>query len=146
MLKKLLKLCKAPFVVFRKQNFWIQLIIVLLVLSLLKSFISGGIIEGLVNPDDQVLTYFHMSTCPHCHKFNPIWEGFVKGGAGGMKTKKVEQAEMTNEHKKLGVNGFPSVMLLNGGKKVEEFKGPRTKKDLTDFVKKHKKRRNKKKK
>ena len=140
MLKKLCNLLKKPFMAFRKQNFWIQLLIVFIVFGLLQNLAQGaGIVEGLTNRDQKVLTYFHMSTCPHCVKFNPEWDTFVSSNKTGLATKKIESGEMTEKHKALGVNGFPTIMLLNGdGTKAVDYDGPRDAASLTTFAKKNK--------
>ena len=57
-----------------------------------------------------MMVYFHMNGCPHCTKFNPEWEKFASSTQ--MKTKKVESKQMNAQEKQLGVDGFPTVMLL----------------------------------
>ena len=109
MIKKICNLLKKPFAMFKRQNFWIQLIIVFILFCVLQSLAySAGFVEGLTNRDKKVLTYFHMSTCPHCIKFNPAWDTFVGSNKTGLATAKVEAGEMSEKHKALGVNGFPT--------------------------------------
>ena len=139
MLKTLCNLLKKPLVLFRKQNFWIQLVIVFIVFALLQALLTGKrIIEGLEN-NGNTLTYFYMNGCPHCVKFAPEWDKFVNSNTTGVKTKKVEAQEMSPTHQKLGVNGFPTIMLLDGnGQKVADYNGARTSTGLTDFCNKNK--------
>ena len=136
MIKKICNLLKKPFSMFKKQNFWIQLIIVFIIFCVLQSLAhSAGFVEGLTNRDKKVLTYFHMSTCPHCVKFNPEWDKFVSSNKTGLATAKVESGEMTEKHKALGVNGFPTIMLLNGnGTKAVDYNGPRDAASLKKFA------------
>jgi len=140
MIKKISNLLKKPFAMFKRQNFWIQLIIVFTLFCVLQSLAySTGFVEGLTNRDKKVLTYFHMSTCPHCVKFNPTWDQFVTGNKTGLATAKVEAGEMTDKHKALGVNGFPTIMLLNGdGTKAVDYNGPREVVGLTTFAEENK--------
>lgn len=139
MLKKLCNLLKKPLVLFKRQNFWIQLIIVFIIFALLQALVTGKrIIEGLENKG-KTLTYFYMNGCPHCVKFTPEWDKFASSNATGIKTQKVEAGEMSPAHHKLGINGFPTIMLLDGSeKKMSDYNGPRTSNGLTDFCNKNK--------
>ena len=78
-----------------------------------------------------MMVYFHMNGCPHCTKFNPEWEKFASSTK--MKTKKVESKEMNAQEKQLGVDGFPTVMLL-GPKGPKKYTGARTASALQQWV------------
>ena len=107
--------------------------LVFYLLSCLLSYLGiEGFREGVDGGNKKVI-YFHMEGCPHCDKFNPEWDKFA--AEAKIKTQKVESKEMSPEHKKLGVQGFPSVIMVKDGKKVAEHKGERTKAGLDEFVK-----------
>ena len=78
-----------------------------------------------------MMVYFHMNGCPHCTKFNPEWEKFASSTQ--MKTKKVESKQMNAQEKQLGVDGFPTVMLL-GPKGPKKYSGARTASALQQWV------------
>ena len=78
-----------------------------------------------------MMVYFHMNGCPHCTKFNPEWEKFASSTK--MKTKKVESKEMNAQEKQLGVDGFPTIMLL-GPKGPKKYSGARTASALQQWV------------
>ena len=78
-----------------------------------------------------MMVYFHMNGCPHCTKFNPEWEKFASSTK--MKTKKVESKEMNAQEKQLGVDGFPTIMLL-GSKGPKKYSGARTASALQGWV------------
>jgi len=78
-----------------------------------------------------MMVYFHMNGCPHCTKFNPEWEKFASSTK--MKTKKVESKEMNAQEKQLGVDGFPTIMLL-GSKGPKKYSGARTASALQQWV------------
>jgi len=78
-----------------------------------------------------MMVYFHMNGCPHCTKFNPEWEKFASSTQ--MKTKKVESRQMNAQEKQLGVDGFPTIMLL-GSKGPKKYSGARTASALQQWV------------
>ncbi len=78
-----------------------------------------------------MMVYFHMNGCPHCTKFNPEWEKFASSTQ--MKTKKVESKEMNAQEKQLGVDGFPTIMLLSS-KGPKKYSGARTASALQQWV------------
>ena len=78
-----------------------------------------------------MMVYFHMNGCPHCTKFNPEWEKFASSTQ--MKTKKVESRQMNAQEKQLGVDGFPTIMLL-GSKGPKKYSGQRTASALQQWV------------
>ena len=117
MLKKICNLLKKPLIALKKQNFWVQLFVVFLIIASLQGLLGGGLmggslIEGLTN--SKTVVYFHMNGCPHCADFNPTWSKFVSGNKSGIQTAKIERKEMTKAHKALNITGFPTIVLLAG--------------------------------
>jgi thiol-disulfide isomerase/thioredoxin len=100
--------------------------------------------EGMANGGkDKECVYFHMNGCPHCVDMMPEWDKFVennnKDENSSVSTKKVEASEESALRDKLGVNGYPTVYLVNkqSGDPIAEFKGDRTFQGLRDFIQEH---------
>jgi len=94
-----------------------------------KAFGLEGFTAGVKG---DMMVYFYMDGCPHCVKFTPEWDKFAK--TAKIKTKKVESKQMSAEEKQLGIDGFPTVMLL-GSKGPKKYSGERTASALHEFVK-----------
>ena len=86
--------------------------------------------------EERKIIYFHMEKCGHCKKFNPEWDKFVQGS--DMKTQKISASSGNPLIKKMNVSGYPTVMIIEGEKKVDTFTGDRTVKGLEEFVSKNK--------
>ena len=71
--------------------------------------IVGIAIEGMSSGSK--LTLFHMNGCPHCVKMMPEWDKFSKLNPG--KTQKHEASDVQDLTKKLNIQGFPTIMLLD---------------------------------
>ncbi len=82
------------------------------------------------------IVYFHMNGCGHCKKFNPEWEKFVQGT--DMPNKKIDADSGDPLINKIGVSGYPTVVIIENDKKIQTFDGERTANELHEFVKKHK--------
>lgn len=114
------------------KNLLVKIAVVVFVFWLFSQVTKVVGLEGFGNGD--TLTYFHMNGCPHCDKFTPEWDKFC--AQSKIKTAKIEAGEMTAAHKALGVQGFPTVLLLDGaGKKKSTFNGNRTFSGLNKFIK-----------
>ena len=94
---------------------------------------TGRYLEGFGN--GSTLTYFYMDGCPHCVKFAPEWDKFAQNHTGALKLKKVEAKNMSEQEKGLGIQGFPTIMVVdNNGKKETDYDGPRTAEGLKAFA------------
>ena len=88
--------------------------------------------EGFTGANEFVL--YHMKGCPHCTKMMPEWSKFESNNKSGVKTRSVEQSQAPDEIKKLGISGFPSLLLLDGnGNKIKNYSGPRTANAFAEF-------------
>lgn len=73
-----------------------------------------------------VVTYYYMKGCPWCEKFMPEWDKFVvMAKSANVSTKKIEASEDPDTVQRLGIKGFPTIMIENGKKSVE-YSGERT--------------------
>mgnify|MGYP001185948532 FL=1 len=125
---------------FQKMNPVVQVAIAIiailvvryLVNTLIYSNFASGMFESFGNPKE--LVYFHMNQCGHCKKFTPEWEKFVQGYNGNLKLRKVERSEAGDELNKYQIQGFPTILLLDGNGGKKEFDGPRTVNGLEQFT------------
>ncbi len=86
-------------------------------------FHSGTMIEGMSSGSK--LTLFHMNGCPHCVKMMPEWDKFAKLNPG--KCEKHEASDVQDLTKKLNIQGFPTIMLLDANNnKIKDYDGDRT--------------------
>ena len=81
---------------------------------------------------------FHSPLCGHCKTFAPIWEEFANEFKSEC-TNNVLVAKIRSDmmgkvkcYKK--ILGFPTMFVLNKGKKVKEYEGERTKDALLSFA------------
>ncbi len=80
------------------------------------------------------LLLLHMERCPHCVTLMPEWDKFCEKNNTGITTKAVEKDEDRSLVKKYGVEGFPTILLLDAnGKKLDTYKGPRTAQGLLSY-------------
>jgi thiol-disulfide isomerase/thioredoxin len=78
---------------------------------------------------------FHWKDCGHCKNMMPEWNKFQSSFKGkAIKVSKVEKDENPKAMEKLGIQGFPTIMLLNNGKKVKDYSGERTANAFANFA------------
>ena len=86
-------------------------------------FHQNSMIEGMSSGSK--LTLFHMNGCPHCVKMMPEWDKFAKLNPG--KCEKHEASDVQDLTKKLNIQGFPTIMLLDANNnKIKDYDGDRT--------------------
>lgn len=105
--------------------------------SKMKSYVKRPILDFIKNNKGKSVVMFGASFCGHCTKMKPA---FAKASD---KLKDVEcvYVQSTNKEqrdalKKYKIEGFPSVLFFQNGKKIGEYSGSRS---TTDIVKKAKK-------
>ena len=117
-----------------KSNKFIQFVVGIIVIFLIYHFIDISWMifswkrlssihygrEGLVTGQPKTLVYFYMNGCPYCQKFDGGWDDFVGKNKTSIVTKKVESKEALAQKMKVG--GYPSVLLLQGDRKINEWK------------------------
>ena len=121
----------------RHKNLLLLFLGAVIILSLSKNMFGGPrrvTKEGFT--EERKIIYFHMEQCGHCKKFNPEWEKFVQGS--NMKTQKISASSGDPMIKKMNVSGYPTVIIVEGDKKIDTFSGDRTQQNLNKFVEKNK--------
>jgi thioredoxin-like negative regulator of GroEL len=93
--------------------------------------------QKVLTTKQPVLLLYKMNGCGHCMAFEPTWVQIAKqlSGNKSITVAEVEYGNMTNllpSH--LHVQGFPTIMIVNKGKKVSEYTGMRTKESVIDFA------------
>ena len=82
----------------------------------------------------KALLLLHMEGCPHCVKLMPEWGKFTEMNDTSIATKSVEKDEDKSLVKRYGVEGFPTILLVDAnGDKIKTYNGPRTSQGLLDF-------------
>ena len=124
---------------FNKLNSVVQIVIAILIIlavrylvQLLQYHYYSASLENFSNP--KKLVYFHMDTCGHCKRFNPEWDKFAANYDGPLEIKKVERKEAGGDLEKYKIQGFPSILLIDGEDNTKEFEGDRTASGLEKFV------------
>ena len=80
------------------------------------------------------LLLLHMEGCPHCVKLMPEWDKFTKMNNTSIIAKAVEKDDDRALVKRYGVEGFPTILLLDSnGKKLDTYGGPRNAQGLLDY-------------
>jgi thiol-disulfide isomerase/thioredoxin/uncharacterized protein YjbJ (UPF0337 family) len=84
-------------------------------------------IEGGGKPGKS-LTLYWAEWCPHCHTIMPEWKK-LGSSYKGIKIEAIEESVSP-----VKVDGYPTIIFRNG-KKMEKYKGPRTKAAIVKFLK-----------
>ena len=92
-------------------------------------------VEGFHDTQGKSVILFHWKDCGHCKKMMPEWEKFKKLNAHNTNFKiiameKDEASELIQKH---NVQGFPTIIGTNNGKKVKEFDGEGSAEELLRF-------------
>ncbi len=85
------------------------------------------------------LVFFSMKGCGHCEEFQPTFDLLVNnyGNTEYIELVQVKQNEKPEIVEQYGVSSFPTILALTEGKKVKEYTGNRSYKDLVRFMEYH---------
>jgi thioredoxin-like negative regulator of GroEL len=91
--------------------------------------------EGFHSAEAPVVQYFRMDTCPHCKRFDGVWEQLKAAGAAAMPGVRFEQHDASSdEAREHGVRSFPHIQMIVAGGEPVVFEGSRDVETLKDFV------------
>ena len=81
------------------------------------------------------LVLFYAPWCPHCKEMLPDWDRFASANRSNVSAKKVNSELEPELIKEYDIQGFPTILLLDGsGKTIAKYEGERDTKSLSDFV------------
>ena len=86
----------------------------------------------------KTFTLFHWNKCGHCKKMMPEWAKLKSQYKGNIKLADYESESNPAIMKQNKVEGFPTIRLLEKGKKPVEYEGPRTAQGFMAFLNKQK--------
>lgn len=128
---------------FHKQPLPMKLLIaglVILVLRYLVNELMGGaylqssMLEGFSGQGKE-FTLFYWKDCGHCKNMMPEWDKFMKSNSNqSVKVNKVEKDENPGLMDKMGVSGFPTILLTKNGEVVKPYEGERTAEAFQAFI------------
>tara|TARA_B100001287_G_scaffold137758_1_gene115999 strand:- start:363 stop:797 length:435 start_codon:yes stop_codon:yes gene_type:complete len=128
---------------FHKQPLPVKLLIALAVIFLLRylvnelmggAYLQSSMLEGFSGQGKE-FTLFYWKDCGHCKKMMPEWDKFMKSNNNqGVKVNKIEKDENPGLMDKMGVNGFPTILLTKNGEVVKPYEGERTAEAFQSFV------------
>jgi thioredoxin-like negative regulator of GroEL len=79
---------------------------------------------------------YHWNMCGHCIELLPIWRSVIEKIGKNANIVEIELDNMKYLDAKYSkIQGFPTILVYKNGKKVSEFKQPRTYKNLEKFIK-----------
>jgi thioredoxin domain-containing protein 5 len=81
---------------------------------------------------------FYAPWCGHCQRLSPIWSDLASALEHD-ETVSIAKLDCTEHRpicKDFDVKGYPTLLWLEGGKKIDKYSGPRTVEDLKDYVEK----------
>ena len=93
------------------------------------------------------LVFYLLDGDAHSRQMMAVWSDFLRRNSGsgsgylrdiGVDWRKTEASEARDEINKLGINGFPALVLLDGnGDKIERYQGERTADGFRSFLEKY---------
>jgi len=128
---------------FRQQNIILQATILFVVYLVLKyvyneivgqSYLQADMLEGFSGQGKE-FTLFYWKDCGHCKSMMPEWDKFMKNNNNqGIKVNKIEKDQNPGLMEKMGVEGFPTILLTKNGSVVKPYDGERTAEAFQAFI------------
>ncbi|XP_017778196.1 PREDICTED: thioredoxin domain-containing protein 5 [Nicrophorus vespilloides] len=81
---------------------------------------------------------FYAPWCGHCQKLAPVWEQLAKDidAEGVVRISKIDCTQYRSNCNMFDIKGYPSLLWIEDGKKVEKYQGSRGLEELKDYVNK----------
>ena len=128
---------------FRQQNIILQVTILFVVYLVLKfvyneivgqSYLQADMLEGFSGQGKE-FTLFYWKDCGHCKSMMPEWDKFMKNNNNqSVKVNKIEKDENPGLMEKMGVEGFPTILLTQNGSVVKPYDGERSADAFQSFI------------
>lgn len=127
-LKNLMKTLKKQHVLVR-----VALLVIVLygIKYLLKQFniavLDSHYLEGFMNKNitKKTFVFFKMNGCPHCERMQGEWNKFVSNNRTGVPTMELEASANQKLAEKYGVQGYPTLLMVDQDKVLATFEGER---------------------
>lgn len=118
------------------KEFTMGLLVFIVVWNIIYPMLNFSRQEGYTGKKSLLL--LHMEGCGHCDKLMPEWDKFTQMNNTSIVTKAIEKDEDRSLVKKYGVEGFPTILLLDSnGKKLDTYNGDRNSQSLLSYCKKN---------
>ena len=85
------------------------------------------------SPTINVIYLFKADWCGHCKAFKSVWESLQENLKDKINFVTYDNEKNSDEIKKFGVEGFPTIILKNNNKAIE-YVGPRDEQSLIEFI------------
>jgi len=128
---------------FHKQPLVVKMLIALVVIFFFRylvneimggAYLQSTMLEGFSGQGKE-FTLFYWKDCGHCKTMMPEWDKFMKGNNNqGVKVNKVEKDDNPGLMDKMGVSGFPTILLTKNGQVIKPYEGERTSEAFQAFI------------
>ena len=99
-----------------------------------QSYLQADMLEGFSGQGKE-FTLFYWKDCGHCKSMMPEWDKFMSSNNNkGVKVNKIEKDENPGLMEKMGVEGFPTILLTQNGSVVKPYEGERTAEAFQAFI------------
>lgn len=128
----------------KKQHLVVRVGILVIVLYgikyLLKQFniavLDSHYLEGFMNKtiNKKTFVFFKMNGCPHCEKMQGEWNKFVSNNRTGVPTMELEASANQKLAEKYGVQGYPTLLMVDANGVLANFEGERNAEAFETFA------------
>ena len=128
----------------KKQHVLVRVGLLVIVLYgikyLLKQFniavLDSYYLEGFMNKtiDKKTFVFFKMNGCPHCENMQGEWNKFVSNNRSGVPTMELEASANQQLAEKYGVQGYPTLLMVNADGVIANFEGERKAEAFESFA------------
>jgi thiol-disulfide isomerase/thioredoxin len=96
-------------------------------------------INDIIKTSPNITILFYWNMCGHCIALKPIWDKvcnkYKNDKNCSILNVELSQIKNLNAKYKKDINGFPTITKYKNGKKIGEYEGERTFKDINKYVK-----------